>query len=203
MNKQRLLNDIQRGLTESVRYFSVENRHKRESWITISFLENIGLQFVDKEIFTPLSDPPDVIFRDSRFEIKEILDRDRRKHLEFKEQLKKSFATKDPADLVSACNFVHDLSPQDILLQFIQKDLELLEKKYAPAVRTGVDLLFYINLIHHTIRPEQMPDSNHLARFGWRSVSALFGWAGLVYYANDAAPDFLKEKRGRLIMKEF
>ncbi len=202
MNKRRLLKDIQRGLTESVRYFSVENRHKRESWITCSFLENIGLQFADKEILTPPSDPPDVIFRDSRFEIKEILDRDRRKHLEFKEQLKKSFATKNPADLVSSCNFVHDLSPQDIL-QFIQKDMELLEKKYAPSVRTGLDLLYYINLLHHTIRPEQMPNSKHLARFCWRSVSALFGWAGLVYYANDTAPGFLKEKRGQLIVKKF
>jgi len=123
MNKQRLLEDMQRGLTDSVRYFSDESRHDRESWIIYSFLENIGVQFVDEEITTPLSDPPDVTFRDSRFEIKEILDPGRRRHLEFKEQLKKAVTTKDPDDLVSAYDFVYDLSPLDIL-QLIEKDME-------------------------------------------------------------------------------
>ena len=125
MNKQRLLEDMQRGLTDSVRYFSDERRHDRESWIIYSFLENIGLQFVDEEIITPLSDPPDVTFRDSQFEIKEILDPGRRRHLEFKEQLRKSISTNDPDDLISVCNFISDISPQDIL-QLIEKDMERL-----------------------------------------------------------------------------
>jgi len=202
MNKQRLLEDMQRGLTDSVRYFSDESRHDRESWIIYSFLENIGVQFVDEEITTPLSDPPDVTFRDSRFEIKEILDPGRRRHLEFKEQLKKAVTTKDPDDLVSAYDFVYDLSPLDIL-QLIEKDMERLINKYAPAVTARLDLLFYINLMHHTIRPDKMPDAQSLTKFGWRSVSALFGWAGLVYYASDTAPDFLQEKCGQLIRKKF
>jgi hypothetical protein len=202
MNKRRFLKDLQQGLKHSVDYFSVGKKRDRESWTAQTFLKNVGLQFLEIEIVTPTNDPPDVVFRDSRFEIKEILDPGRRKHLEYKEQLKKSYTTEDPADLLSAYTFIHDLTPQDIL-KLIGKDLEKFETKYEPAMRAGLDLLFYINLIHHTIQNGKMPDQQSLAKFGWRSVSALFGWASLVFYANGDAPGFLQEKRGQLIMKKF
>ncbi len=200
--KQRFLEDLQYGLEHSVNYFADENKQTRESWIVHEFLSNLELPFLETEIITSPSDPPDVIFRDALFEIKEILDHGRRRHQEFKEQLIRSFTVEDPADLLSPCVLIYDLTPQDII-QLIEEKLKQLEKKYAPAVRFKLDLLFYINWIHHTLKIERMPDLNGLEKFGWRSITALFGWASIIYYASDAAPGFLQEKRSQLIVKTF
>lgn len=199
MTKRRLLKDLQRGLGESVHYFSANNKPTRESWVAIKFLKNIGLKFHEKEV-VPSDDPPDVNFRDARFEIKEILDPGRKRHREFKEQLRKSRTTEDPDDLLGPCTFIEDLTPEDIL-QLIEKELkELDRKKYAEGDKHRLDLLFYINLIHRHFKDDRIPNSYGLSRFGWRSVSALIlDRASLVYYANDVAPLFLQEKRGQLI----
>lgn len=201
MNKRQLLKDLQQALKESVTFFSPRNKLARESWVGITFLQNLGLQFDEKDVLVPLDDPPDVIFEDAQFEIKEILDPGRKRHLEFKERFRRSLKAKDPADLLQSYT-PHDLTPKDIL-DLIEKELPELEKKYAPRMKGQYDLLFYINLKHHHLKIDKMPDPFTLSSFGWRSVSVLIGWGSLVYYANDLAPEFLQKKRGQLIMRQF
>jgi len=201
MNKRKLLKDLQQGLKESVDFFSPRNKLAQELWVGITFLENLGIIFDEKDVDVPSDDPPDVIFQDARLEIKEILDPGRKRHLEYKNRLKKSLEVKNPADLLESYT-PHDLTPKNIL-ELIQKELPGLEKKYEPKMRARHDLLFYINLRHHHLRIDKMPDSYCLSRCGWRSVSALIGWGSLVYYANSVAPAFLQEKRGQLTMRKF
>jgi hypothetical protein len=201
--KQRFLRDLQEGLQDSVSNLSNENKSIRESWVVQRFLENLEIQFFEKEVDTPLKvEPYDVIFRDARFQIKEILDLGRRKDHEFKELRRKSLTIEDPIELLGPYTFINDLTPQDII-QLIEAKLEKLETKYAPAVRAKLDLLFYINLIHNTLKIDKMPDPQNLARFGYRSISALFGWASVVYCASDTAPSFLLEKHNQLIVMPF
>ncbi len=201
MNKRQLLKDLQEALKESVTFFSSRNKLARETWVGITFLQNLGLQFDEKNVLAPLDDPPDIIFGDARFEIKEILDTGRKRHLEFKGRLRRSLKAKDPADLFEPYT-PQDLTPKDIL-DLIKKDLPKFEKKYTPSMRTRYDLLFYINLKHHHLKIDKMPDPVTLSSFGWRSVSALIGWGSLVYYANNLAPAFLQKKCGQLTMRQF
>jgi len=201
MNKRQFLKDLQEALKESVTFFSPRNKPARESWVGMTFLQNLGLQLDEKDVLVPLNDPPDIIFGDARFEIKEILDPSRKRHLEFKERFRRSLNVKDPADLLEPYT-PRDLTPKDIL-DLIEKELPEVGKKYSAMVRTQYDLLFYVNLKHHHLKIDRMPDPFRLSSFGWRSVSALIGSGSLVYYANDLAPEFLQKKRGQLTVKQF
>ncbi len=69
---------------EAVRFFSSASKSERELWVAKEFLENLGAEFSDDELIVPENDPPDVVFRDVLFEVKEILDQGRRRHAEFK-----------------------------------------------------------------------------------------------------------------------
>lgn len=201
MNRRQFLKDLRQGLKESVDFFSPKNKLARESWVGITFLQNLGLQFDEKDVLVPLNDPPDIIFKDAQFEIKEILDPGRKRHMEFKERFRRSLKATDPADLLEPFT-PHDLAPKDIL-DLIEKELPELGKKYPPRMRSQYDLLFYINLKHHHLKIDKMPDAFTLSSSGWRSVSALIGRGSLVYYANDLAAEFLQKKRGQLTMRQF
>src|SRR5712692_5963961 len=48
-------------------------KQERERAVCRAFLRTIGLRFTDREITAPCDDPPDVCFRDARFEIRDYL----------------------------------------------------------------------------------------------------------------------------------
>jgi putative endonuclease (uncharacterized protein DUF1780) len=69
-------------------------------------------------------------------------------------------------------------------------------------VRWRLDLLFYVNLAHHFLKNTgPMPDSEAFATFGFRSISVLIGWAALVLCASSRAPEFLREKVGKVTVR--
>lgn len=200
MDNNELLEDCRRA-KESVEYFSQDNKSEREKWVCAKFLSKLSIEFDDSEIYAVIDQPPDVRFRDAHFEIKEILDPARRRHAEYKMALQKALAATDPQELLNEFT-PEDITPLQVAAR-VSAELRDLETHYARAVRANLDLLFYVNLEHHFLKPGSMPEVNTFDAFGWRSVSAVIEWGGLVFCANKDAPEFLRSKAGTLTQRRF
>jgi hypothetical protein len=102
---------------------------------------------------------------------------------------------------------LEEFTPQDITpLQVGERILaklneHALQQHYAPAVRTKLDLLFYVNLKKHFLQIGPMPPPAAFAPFGWRSISAVIGHGSLVFFAKTGAPDFLYANAEKLIQR--
>ena len=201
MTDEEFLEDRRRALEKSVEYFSAKNKPERERWVCHEFILNIGLTYNDSEVITPADEPPDVVFRDCRFEIKEILDSGRRRHAEYKASLQKALKTTDPKDLLEMYT-PQDITPQQIGDRIL-KQLNALENHYAPAARRSLDILFYINLEKHLLKAGPMPPATEFALYGWRSVSAIMGLGTLIMFVASDAPSFLASNVGALIQRKF
>lgn len=201
MTDEEFFEDRRNALRESVGYFSAKNKSERERWICHEFVQNLGLSYDEPEVVPPDDEPPDVVFRDGRFEIKEILDPGRRRHAEYKASLQKALDATDPQDLLE------EFTPQDVTPQQIGdrvlKELETLQEYYAPSARRHLDILFYVNLQEHFLKVGAMPLAPVFAPYGWRSVSALIGWGALVMFAAPDAPTFLVSNVGALAQRKF
>lgn len=199
MTDEEFLEDRRNALRESIDYFSSKNKAERERWVCHEFVKNLGLSYAESEVVTPSDEPPDVAFRDSRFEIKEILDPGRRRHEEYKISLQKALKATDPQDLLE------QFTPQDItpvqIGERIVVALQGLEKHYAPATRRQLDLLFYVNLQEHFLKVGPMPPTSIFAPYGWRSVSAIMGWGALIFFTESDAPSFLLSRSGTLMQR--
>lgn len=200
MTDEGFLEDCRNALRESVEYFSAKNKPERERWICHEFIQNLGLTYGEQEVATPNDEPPDVVFRDCRFEIKELLDPGRRRHQEYKASLQKALEATDPQDLLK------EFSPKDItphqIGDRILNALETLQKHYAPSTRRHLDILFYVNLQEHFLKVGPMPSPHFFAPYGWRSVSAIIDRGALVFFAGPDAPGALVSSVGRLVQRK-
>lgn len=194
--KRRYLKGVRRGLKESVDYFASSRKCERERWVCDEFLTNLGVFVRSGEVQSAKSEPPDVVFRDAQFEIKEILDVGRKRHAEYKAALQHALRVTEPKDLLKGYA-PKDISPVEVAA-LVEAELMRLARHYAPAVRRGLDLLFYVNLLEHTLTDEPLPNPFRLASYGWRSISVLFGQSSLVYSAEPSSPIFLSENSGVL-----
>ena len=201
MTDEEFLEDRRRALRESVEYFSSKRKPERERWVCQEFILNLGLLFDETEVITPNEEPPDVVFRDGRFEIKEVLDPGRRRHAEYKASLQKALEATDPQDLLEQFT-PQDFTPQQIG-ERILKELEALQNRYASAACKSLDILFYVNLQEHFLKAGAMPPAVEFAPYGWRSVSAIMGWGALVMFAAPNAPVFLASNVGALMQRKF
>lgn len=197
MDDQKLLAQRIKDLEDSVAYFSPRNKQEGERWVAEAFVENLRIAYTKGEIASPDDDPPDVVFRDARFEIKEILDPGRRRHDEYKAELKRARTLTDPKDLLQMC------TPKDETLSEIYRRCAestfALEKKYPPAVRSSMDLLFYVNLMDvFKVAEVPYPDTSRLESSGWRSVSFVMGQRSCCFFARRDAPDFIRQAFGHV-----
>ena len=80
--EQAYLEEQRKALLESLAFWSPEKKLERELWVVKTLLRHLDVQYADNEliIMPESSEPPDVHFRGARFEIKEILDPNRRRH---------------------------------------------------------------------------------------------------------------------------
>lgn len=199
--RRRFLDERRQALRDSIDYFRTANTQQRNRWTCAELLANLGEPFEEHEILDPPSDPPDIVFRNAQFEVKEILDQGRRRHDEYKAKLKQAEAATDPSDLLT------HYTPKEIdpvgVGALVQQRINELAAKYDPAFQRTLDLLIYVNLTEHELRRGPMPAVASFAGCGWRSVSAVFGWGGFVFHAEDDAPEFLKRRVGTATEREF
>lgn len=201
MTDEEFLEDRRNALRESVEYFSAKNKPERERWVCHEFIKNLGLSYDEPEVVTPNDEPPDVVFRDCRFEIKELLDPGRRRHAEYKASLQKALKTTDPQDLLEQYT-PQDITPQQIGDRIL-KELKVLQEHYAPSARRHLDVLFYVNLQEHFLKVGPMPPALLFAPYGWRSVSAIIGWSALVMFAAPDASALLASNVSTTIQRKF
>lgn len=200
LNK-RFLEDVREGLRASVEYYAPEKKAEREVWVIAEFLRNLNIDFAHNEVVPETDDPPDVYFRDARFEIKEILDRGRKRHKEYRDALDRALLVSDPYELIQHYT-PRDLRPTDVGCLVCQEIADL-TNRYEPKLLKMLDLLFYVNLKHHHLEKGPMPDGSLFKNYGWRSVSALMGWDALIFYAKKGTPGFLLARAGTLTERKF
>lgn len=186
-----------KDLEASVAYFAPGNKQESERWVANSFVQNLRIPYTQAEIVSPDDGPPDVEFRDARFEIKEILDPGRRRHDEYKQELERARNLSESKDLLKM------FTPKDISLEEIYRLCEQvafgLDKKYPKAVRESLDLLLYVNLTDVVYVTEQpYPDTSALACSGWRSVSFVMGQRSCCFYARNDASEFIQKAVGHV-----
>lgn len=201
MDDREFIDDRIAALKESVKYFGNKNKPERERCVCAEFLSNLRIPFADADIQSPATDPPDVVFADARFEIKEILDPGRKRHDEYKQQLAHAERATDPHELLTLFT-PKDITPTEIC-QRVLETLQELGDRYLAGERSGIDLLFHVNLKHHTLTEGLLPDLTRLREFGWRSINVLMGWSSFVLYAAEDAPSFLIESSQKVVQREF
>jgi hypothetical protein len=199
--EQRLLEDIREGLERSVAYYKSGTKGERERWVCAEFLTNLALPFSDGEVTSSSDEPPDVNFREARFEIKEILDPGRRRHAEYKTAYAEALNATHPKSLLKQYT-PREITPTEIV-ERVLPELTALASYYAPSVRKGLDALCYVNLLEHTLVDGPMPPPRQLAPYGWRSISVLFSWTSIVYTAESSAPAFLRARNSSLTTRSF
>jgi hypothetical protein len=194
---QAFLDQCIKDMEEAVNSFSNGRKAEGERWVATSFVENLNIRFDPAEIISPRVDPPDVEFRDARFEIKEIMDPGRKRHQEYRDELERLKKLTDPKDTLKV--FRPKTMTITEVYQRCQDFVKPLQRKYPAAVRGGLDLLLYINLVGVMGLIEQpLPDTSALSDLGWRSVSFLKGQRSCCLYASDSAPAFLQDAVGRI-----
>jgi hypothetical protein len=197
MKDHKLLAQRIKDLEASVAYFAPGNKQESERFVAKSFVENLHISFKKDEIISPEDDPPDVIFRDANFEVKEILDPGRRRHDEYKKELQRAKSVNKSSDLIKT------FAPKDITLAEIyarcEQNANALELKYPSAVKARLDLLFYVNLIEVMYVTElPYPDTSIIGTLGWRSISFIMGQRSCCFYASPSAPLFIQQAVGHV-----
>jgi Putative endonuclease, protein of unknown function (DUF1780) len=196
-----LFEDCRAGLKASIDYFSAKNKAERERWVCHEFLRNLGVRYRLSEVTSPAEDPPDACFRSANFEIKEVLDAGRRRHAEYKESYKRALAATTSNELVNLFD-PKDLTASEVFNK-VEGVLENCSSHYPAQLRGSLDLLVYVNLSNHFFKNSPMPVFSGLARYGWRSVSALAGWQALVFHAERGAPRVLALRRGTCSQRRY
>jgi hypothetical protein len=188
-----------RAREESVSFFSSKRKPERERWVVTEFLTNLGIEPSETEVVSAADEPPDVEYRDARFEVKEIMDVGKRRHAKYKESLRRAKEAKTISELFE------DYTPRDIkyseICGRIESEITTLPL-YAPATKRQLDLLFYVNLedVHGYVTSE-LPPATKFAELGWRSISFLAGPMSVVLYAAADAPRLIKEREGKVTRK--
>ena len=185
---------------ESVEFFSGSHRQERERWVVEEFLGNLGLDFDPAEVVSAPDDPPDVLFRQAKFEVKEILDTGRKRHAEYKQALKQAMTASTAAELLE------DATPKDItytaVCDLVRTEVARFSAKYAPSTKAALDLVFYVNLEDvwgYIDAP--LPPIDSWTPYGFRSISVVMGRFGGVLFAANGTADFLVARLGTLIAR--
>lgn len=195
-DEQEFIKERQQALRDSIAYYAPERKSEREAWVCCALLDNLGIQYVESDLVNEIMDPPDIRFHAAQFEVKEILDEGRKRHLEYRQELEKALEAERAADLLE------QFTPRDItyeqIAKLVMQRLPEWSSHYAPRVVAHLDLLIYVNLLHRILDGRShLPDLSAIASYGWRSVSVVKGFAGWVLHVREDAPSFLVNALGR------
>ena len=189
------LKNLCKHAIDMLTFLDNKNKPERERSVCRAFLRTIGVAFEEPELIMVKDDPPDVIFRETRFEIMELLEPNRKRGDEWKGKRKKY----SEANCNSLKELLKPYSPstsielQELVPKIVQALLEKFNKPNYGAACGSIDALVYVNLKDQHLAPHSnMPNLDELRSQGWRSVSLLFPPYGVILYAESMAPDFLR-----------
>lgn len=183
-------------------FLSNKMKPERERAVCRAFLRTLGVSFKDHELIARTVDQidVDVEFREARFQVMDVPDPDHRRGDYWKQKQTKydkatstdettgPFPTPVPVNL-------------DTLIPDVIAKLSGKAAKYGKGCK-DLDALAYVDLKGKFLAPDsQVRNIEPLRSQGWRSVSLLFPWYGVVLFANEHAPYFLRQAEGQLRME--
>ncbi len=177
---------------ETVHLLSNDGKRNRERAVCAAFLRCLGVPFSVSEIASVAQEPPDVTFRDARFEVCDALSPERRPHGEAKARLEDIDAATTEEDLLVA---VTPPKPVDYSLVYARVNDALSRKasRYGSRGCAHLNALVYVRLAGVFLDTRSCPPSSaEVGKHGWRSVSFLMPPYGHVIYATESAPAFLR-----------
>ena len=196
--ERKLIEKMVAADRKAVDFFSSKMKRERERLVCIAFLRCLGVPFNNDDVVSSSDEPPDVIYNSARFEILEILDAEKR-HAMFKERARKSSEATNLDELLeSDIQISRERIDLNQTVDLIAKALSKKARKYSPDVCASLDALVYVDLTKKYLYPESPVRSvDKLMEQGWRSVSMVFDPYSHVFFARNAAPDFLLTLKGK------
>lgn len=184
------LEELRKHASDTRSFLGNKEKPERERSVCRAFLRAIGVAFEECELIAPTDEPADVNFRKARFQIREILEPNRRRGDDWKEKEKKYSEANSLSDLMDPYS-----SPISVELQMlVPKIVDALSEKAQKygAGCNNIDALVYVNLENQFLAPDSdLPNLNKLQSQGWRSASFVFPPYGVILFATSTAPDFL------------
>jgi len=182
---------------DTVDMLSSHRQGERERRAVAAFLRCLGVDFSPEELVTPECDPPDVMFRDARFEVMIKLDEGRKMHADWKKKAEQRDSAQSLEEPVESYLPSSSVPFQDIV-SLVVAELGQKASHYGPNTCSQLDALLYINLLGKHLYPlskAHVPEELHAQ--GWRSVCFLFAPYGHVLAVTPEAPECLRQHEGR------
>jgi hypothetical protein len=164
------LHELSAHAAEVRKLWSNKSKPERERMIVRAFLRCVGVRFSEDEISSCMDDPPDVLFRDTRFEVMEDLE-GRKRGDEWREREQRWAKAERIADLMEPYNAS---APMPVTEAFPRSVEALASKaaKYGPGGCAQLDALVYLNLSGQHLWPLERPSDREAAQKaaaqGWR-----------------------------------
>ena len=182
-----------RSVKESIEFFHNANKLEREKWVVARLLENFMPEF-SEDFLHEAEEPADVQFEDASFQVKEVLEHDRRRGDEYKKALEKAETAEEYGDLLEGYA-PYKVSFKEIVNQCYEYSRRL-TKKYGPKERKDLDFVCYFNYLDSNEVP---PVEVSFIEKHYRSFSVISNRYRSVIYTTDDAPEYLKQQVGIVI----
>lgn len=196
MDEREYVQQLAAEARDTVDMLSPHRKVERERRAVAAFLRCLGVDFSSEELVTPEREPPDVMFRDARFEVMIMLDAGRKMHADWKKKAEQRASAQSLKELVepyhpSAPIPFHDVVP------LVVAELGPKASHYGPNTCSQLDALLYINLLRRHLYPlSEVHIPKELHAQGWRSVCFLFAPYSHVLAVTPEAPEFLRQHEG-------
>jgi hypothetical protein len=215
-SEQKYIDDLVSHSEETLVLLSNKEKTKRERMVVAAFLRCLGVTFSSNDIESPQDDPPDIIYKEACFEVRELLDEGRRRGDEYKDRHETLIKSTSIEDTLLPYDSPTPISYRKIF-QLITAALSKKALRYGKqgcsdlitaalskkALRYGkqgcsdLDALVCVNLQNRFLDPTTgITNFDSLMAQGWRSVSFVTPPYSHVIFAKDTAPDFLKSNTG-------
>lgn len=182
------------SLEESVEFLGNKSKYQREKWVVERLLSALGINYKDDD-FTKGDEPADVSFGDAHFQVKEVMNKERKRSKEYKEKLEKAKAANNFNDLTERYS-PRDISFTEIVKLCIDYAESLIKiRKYGLLERKRMDLICYFNHKDcNEVPPIEICNEND----AFRSLSVVSNRFCAVVHASSGAPQFLIDVKGQV-----
>ena len=179
------------ALLESMKFLGRDGKFERECWVVARLLRALSIDF-DESLFREGDEPVDVLFREARLQIKELMDPHRRRGDELKQSLINLDSADSRADLTELYE-PKDIAFADVVEHTVRKADELEAKVYGPSEVRNLDLLCYFNFLDYDVIH---PLTTSTIQTNFRSISVVTNTFCGVIFAAPNAPIFLRQNVG-------
>ena len=183
-------------------FLSNARKWERERWVCQRLLQGLNIAYHTDDFTQAGQEPPDVLFRDARFEVFFVLDEGRRLNDEWREELQRRRSAYSLSQLVR-----REARPKRIpASKLLQRLGPTLHKKATNYQERGIDLGQLDIIAFSSLKREVLDLNSHFPppteylRQGWRSLSLVGPTFARVLFAQPDAPDFLRSNLGRSII---